>query len=244
MPTMPATFSVPARRLRSCLPPVSGGMQPDAPADPQRADALRAVELVRRDREQVHAERLDVDRDLARRLHRVGVEQRAARRGPVAASSAIGWMVPISLLACMTDTSAVSSVSAVAQRRRATRCRSASTGRSVVVQPRRASALRVLRTASCSMALAIRCLRPVGSSASATPRMAKLSPSVPPPVNTISDGSAPMQRRHLRSRLVEGRLGPLPEVVDARRVAELLPEHGAHAVDDGRGGGVVALWSR
>ena len=116
MPTMPATFSVPARRLRSCLPPVSSGMQSHAAPDPQRADALRSVELVRRDRQQVHAERLDVDRDLAGGLHGVGVKQRAARSRAIAASSAIGWMVPISLLACMTDTSAVSSVSAVAQR--------------------------------------------------------------------------------------------------------------------------------
>ena len=69
----------------------------------------------------------------------------------------------------------------------------ASTGRSVVRQPRRASALRVVSTASCSMLLAMRCRRPVGSSASATPRSAKLSDSVPPLVNTISDGSAPIR---------------------------------------------------
>jgi hypothetical protein len=36
---------------------------------------------VRRDRQQVHAESLDVDRDLAGRLHGVGMEHRAALSG-------------------------------------------------------------------------------------------------------------------------------------------------------------------
>ena len=92
-PTMPATFSVPARRLRSCRPPVDRAA---AAARPRRIhsapDALRAVELVRRDRQQVDAERLDVDRDLAGGLHRVGVEQRAAARARARrARRSAGW---------------------------------------------------------------------------------------------------------------------------------------------------------
>ena len=51
--------------------------QARAALDPQRAGALRAVELVRRQRQQVDAERPHVDRNLAGRLHGVGVQQRA-----------------------------------------------------------------------------------------------------------------------------------------------------------------------
>ncbi len=43
------------------------------------------------------------------------------------------------------------------------------------------------------------------------------------------------KRGHLGPGLVERGLGPLAEVVNARRVAELLPEDGAHAVDGRRG---------
>ena len=52
-------------------------LHPRAALDPERAGALRAVELVRRQRQQVDAERTHVDRDLSRRLHGVGVHQRA-----------------------------------------------------------------------------------------------------------------------------------------------------------------------
>jgi hypothetical protein len=73
----------------------------------------------------------------------------------IAAISAIGWIVPISLFACITDTSAVSSVIASRSRWGDT-MPDASTGSSVVRHPRRASALNVLSTASCSIAVVIR----------------------------------------------------------------------------------------
>jgi len=50
---------------------------PQAAPNPERTDALGPVELVRRHRQHVHAERLDVDRDLAGRLDRIRVKQRA-----------------------------------------------------------------------------------------------------------------------------------------------------------------------
>jgi hypothetical protein len=65
-----------------------------------------------------------------------------------------------------------------------------STGNVVTRQPRLAIAFIVLSTASCSMPQVIRCLRPDASNASAAPRMAMLSASVPPAVKTISDASA------------------------------------------------------
>ena len=134
---------MPARRLRSCLPPVMMRRQARAALDPQRAGALRAVELVRRQRQQVDAERPHVDRNLADRLHGVGVEQRAARVRERARAPAIGWIVPISLLACITDTSAVSSRQARLERRPGGRCRSRRPAGASCVQPRRASALSV-----------------------------------------------------------------------------------------------------
>ena len=53
------------------------GREPHAAADPERADTLGAVELVGRQRQQVHAERAHVYRHLADGLHGVGVEQGA-----------------------------------------------------------------------------------------------------------------------------------------------------------------------
>ena len=82
-------------------------------ADVQRADALRALELVGAERDQVGAERLDVEVDVRRGLDGIDVEDDAlARRGRRAAISAIGWIVPTSLLASMIETRIVLSLSA------------------------------------------------------------------------------------------------------------------------------------
>ena len=112
MPTMPG--DVLGAGAAAALLPAAGQQRQHAHAalDPERADALRPVELVRRDRQQVDAERLDVRSESCPPTapHRCGTARRARARSR--ASSAIGWIVPISLLACMTETSAVSSVSA------------------------------------------------------------------------------------------------------------------------------------
>ena len=76
-PTMPLTFSVPARRSRSWCPPAGERRKRHAPPQIDRAHALRPVNLVRRQRQRIHAQRVDVDVELPRRLHRVGVKQRA-----------------------------------------------------------------------------------------------------------------------------------------------------------------------
>lgn len=76
-PTIPATFSVPARRPRSCAPPVDQIGKRDAFADKQRAHAFRPVEFVRGERKQVDVLLLDVDRQCAGRLYSIGVEQNA-----------------------------------------------------------------------------------------------------------------------------------------------------------------------
>ena len=95
-----------------------------------------------------------------------------------------------------------------------------STGTQRRRQPRRASAFSVLSTASCSMALATRWRRPVGSSASAAPRIAKLSGFGAAAGEDDLGRIGVDERGHRRSRLVERRLGLLAEVVHARRVAE------------------------
>ena len=69
--TRPATPLLPAAGR--------GRDQPPAAPHPERAGALRPVELVGRQRQQIDAETLHVDRDLADRLHGVRVEQRALR---------------------------------------------------------------------------------------------------------------------------------------------------------------------
>jgi hypothetical protein len=71
----------------------------------QRADAERPADLVPGHGHRVQAAGREVDRQLAERLHRVGVERHAVA-GASAASSATGCTVPTSLLAHITVTSA------------------------------------------------------------------------------------------------------------------------------------------
>ena len=73
----------------------------------------------------------------------------------MAAISAMGCRVPISLLACMTLTRAVSGVTASRTASTDT-MPEASTGMVVMRNPRRPSAAIVARTASCSMAVVTR----------------------------------------------------------------------------------------
>ena len=53
--------------------------QPHASAQEQGAHALGGIELVPRDREKVHAEVVDIHADLADRLGRIGMHERAVR---------------------------------------------------------------------------------------------------------------------------------------------------------------------
>ncbi len=78
---MPATFSVPARKPRSWPPPrISGSARwMSSLRAHQRADALRAADLVRRQRQKIGAERRDIAGDPPGRLHGIDMEQAAAR---------------------------------------------------------------------------------------------------------------------------------------------------------------------
>ena len=82
--------------------------------------ALRAVELVRRQRQQIDVHRADVDRDLCRRpAPRRRAAARRARARSRRSRRAAGW-TPISLLAAITLTSAVRSLTALASASRST----------------------------------------------------------------------------------------------------------------------------
>ena len=91
--------------------------------------------------------------------------------------------------------------------------------------------LQVLRTASCSMALATRCLRPRARG----PRRRHGGRSCPlrcrRPVKTTSAGSAPMRLATRARATSRCGLGPLTEGVDARRVAEVVGKRLGHALE-------------
>jgi hypothetical protein len=106
---------------------------------------------------------------------------------PIAAT---GWIVPISLLACISDTSAVSGRIAARSASRSTRPRP-STPSTVTSQPSCSRYFIGSSTALCSVAQVIRCL-PLSRYMRAAPRIARLFDSVAPEVNTISRPLAPM----------------------------------------------------
>ena len=78
MPTIPGVFSVPPRRPFSCDPPFMKGKNRMPRRTYKRAHALRAVELVGGEREEIHAQPLHMQSRFSRRLapHR---NARAAR---------------------------------------------------------------------------------------------------------------------------------------------------------------------
>ena len=78
---MPATFSVPARRWRSCDAAVEHGGEANVAADEEGADALGGVDLVAGEGEEVdvfeRALGAEVEREPAYGLDGVGVEESA-----------------------------------------------------------------------------------------------------------------------------------------------------------------------
>ena len=135
----------------------------------------------------------------------------------------MGWMVPISLLACMTDTRAVSSVSAARSASGDTMPLS-STGSRVVCPA--APGQRLERVEHRLV------LDGAGDQVLPAGRLERLGHAADGEVVALGAAAGEDdlgrigadQRGHRRSGLVDDRLGPLPEVVDARRVAELLPQ--------------------
>ena len=235
---MPGTFSVPERRPFSCPPPSIWQRELDprllAP-DEQRARALRAVVLVPGEREQVDAHRVDVDRDLARRLRRVGVEQRAALARRCAPISASGCSTPISLFAAITETSTVLSVIAARSSSRSTK------PSRVDAEQRDAPALALEPLARVEHGLVLGrdgddVIAAVAAARARAPLIARLFDSVAPLVKTISPADGADERRDLRARAHR----PLRRACQPyaccwlRRVAELLGEVRQHRLEHAR----------
>lgn len=114
----------------------------------------------------------------------------APARRAASATAWTGCRTPVSLLACMIVTSAVSGPSAAMTWSTATRP-SASTPARVTRNPWRSSQSHGAATAGCSMTEVTMWRR--SGRASATPRIARLFDSVPPEVKTISSGSLPIR---------------------------------------------------
>ena len=77
---------------------------------------------MRRNREKVDPEAASIHRDFAGGLYGISMERELRGRAQSRQSSRIGWMTPISLLACIIETSAVSGSM---RRRERCRCRRA-----------------------------------------------------------------------------------------------------------------------
>ena len=153
-----------------------------------------------------------------------------------------GCTVPISLLACITETRAVSSVRTEATASAET-TPELSTGTSVTRQPRRPRAFMVFSTASCSMAVVTRWRRPAGSRASAAPADCRVVAFRSPGGELDFGRVGPNQVGDLAAGGVENRLGLLAEMVDARGVAPDIPRDLGGQLRDGgvEGGGRIVV---
>ncbi len=104
-PAIAAMFSVPERWPFSCPPPrIRAAGIIISPRDDQSTGPLRPADLVRRDNQEIRAERLDRDRKPAERLHGVNDQDTAMRLDDATTTAATGWIIPVSLLASITAT--------------------------------------------------------------------------------------------------------------------------------------------
>ena len=120
-----------------------------------------------------------------------------------------------------------------------------STGNTVASKPSRVSAAIGSSTARCSVAIVITWRLPRARAARATPRMARLSASVAPLVNTTSFGEQPTlaataaRPRSVASRAATPKRCPREDAFPARSV-----NHGSMVCTTSGSHGVVAWWSR
>ena len=166
----------------------------DSLAHVQRADAFRSAEFMAADGIQIDAEFAHIHGKPAADLHAIGVEYGTRPAAPLRRSRAIGCSTPVSLFACMIVISAVAGRSAR---------RTSSDQHNAVAADRQigdfgAFALQ-LRAGIQHGGMLDRAgdhmPRRAASARRATPKMARLSDSVPPLVKTISRASQPRSRR-------------------------------------------------
>ena len=216
-------------------------------ADVQRADALRPLELVRREREQVAAERARRRSTPGARLPR----RRRANRQPSGFSRTTSPIVGdrlerADLVVRELDRDERRPLVDRAPRRASGSTRPyRSTGSSTISKPNFSRCASAWRTAWCSTAL-VTIRWPRALPAHAAPLSARFSASVPPLVITISRGlGADRRRRSARAPRRARRARAPPERVRRRRVAELAAEVRQHRLErlgpERRRGGVVEI---
>ena len=231
---------------RSCLPPVTRLASARAAAHPQRAGALGARRTCAPENDSRSTpSALHVHGNLASRLHRVGVER--ARRARARRRELGDRLDRACLVVRVHDRdegrprrpSASRSASGVTMPARV-RGHDVTAPAAPGERPGRVEHGLVLdrRSPGCGAASRPRWPRPRRA-------CARLSVSVPPPVNTTSAGSAPMSAATCRPRLVQLAPWRAGRSVDARRVAERAGERATNRLDDregtGRGGVVVEI---
>ena len=222
MPTMPATLWVPLRRSRSWPPPSSSGAS-GVPSRTTRApDALRSAELVGADGDEVGA---GDDRG-ARRARGTPGPRRCARRRRGARRAHqlgdLGQRLDRADLVVGQHHRDERHVGGRARRPRASRSTTPAASTATVRPPTRCDRDGARRGAR------RRCTAPVAGRAAWTPSTARLSASVPPPVNTTSPGRQPRTSATTsRASSTAWRAGP-GHRVGARGVAEPLAEERQH----------------
>ncbi len=191
---MPGTLSVPERWPRSCPPPsISGerrtrtGRRRTYSAPTPLGPYILWAESEARSTPSASTSKGIRPTDWAASQWKRTPAARVMR-----ASSSMGWTTPVSLLACITETSTVSGRSAARSRSGSSRP-SRSTSRSVTSKPSRSSARSESSTALCSVRQETR-WRPLARWNRATPFSARLSDSVAPLVKTSSRAVAPTSR--------------------------------------------------
>ena len=222
---MPATFCVPLRRSRSWPPPSMQRRELDALAHDEHADALRPAELVGADRDEVGAARTP----RRRRATRTPAPRRCAapRRGACSAHELGDLGERLDRADLVVDEHHRH------DRRRASSSAAASASRSIdavgVDAPRRGrpACSTGSSTAWCSMAEHTA----TPPRAAGTPSTARLSASVPPPVNTTSPGRRRAASATTSRASSSALRGVARGTVRARRVAEVLGEERQHRLD-------------
>ena len=201
---MPATFCVPARRPCSWPPPSTSGTSVDAVADDERADTLRAAELVPGDRDEVGGRRVRLARSSHCGAWTASVCSTACGRVLAHERRDVGERLDDAGL--VVDEHHRDDRGALVERRRERVEIDAAVG--VARRSSRRGTLRARAgaaapsTALCSMPVVTTPSSPTGARARrrAAPFTARLSASLPLPVNTTSPGPRRAPRRRSPGR--------------------------------------------
>ena len=213
--------------------------------DVERAHTFRPVQLVRRQREQIHAQAIHIERNLACSLHRVGVKQHAVQFGEV--SEFLDRLQRSYHVIRRHDRRPESRRLQRAQQALGATRPSASTGKCVTLFPAGVARKRqVSRIAACSMDVVT--TWPGLPLARTAPMSARLSASVPLAVKMISSGSAPISAATCARAVSTAVAGHAAFVMQARRISKRSAKKWTHRREHPgikrRGGGMIKINSR